>query len=170
MSTGGHIHWNQLDVSARHGTAEQGQSSDGTGDDGNLAAYNAAGDLTDSGIAVSSVGTQPFVFGFYLAGVPSANYTITFPIPADISPAFPANFANSVGFCDTNPTSTVSVLVKDNGTTIATISISTGGAVTFTTVGGVGGTVTAGHKVQVVFPASPDATFAGLSVVFRWSR
>jgi hypothetical protein len=113
---------------------------------------------------------QPFVFGGYLSGVPAASYTITFPIPSDISPAFPANLANSVGFCDTNPTSTATVLVKDNGTTIATISISTSGVVTFTTTGGVGGTVTGGHKVQLVFQAVPDATFAGFSVTLRWSR
>lgn len=121
-------------------------------------------------LAAADLPSQPFVFGAYLPGKPTASYYIPFDMPGDISPAYPANFANATGKCGANPTSTVTITITDNGTTIGTISVSTGGVVTFATTGGTSGTVTAGHEVQAVFPASPDATFSDFRFTMRWSR
>jgi hypothetical protein len=162
--------WQQIKSAARHGTQAKGQASDGTGTSGNLAKYNADGSLTDSGVAAASLSSPPFVFGGYMPGVPAASAYLPFDMPGDISPSYPANFANSTGKCGTNPTSTVTVDVQDNGSSIGSISVSTSGVVTFVTTGGVGGTITAGHEVQAVFPATPDATFADFRFTMRWSR
>lgn len=73
---------------------------------------------------------------------------------------FPANFAGSAGHIGTNPTATFAIDVQDNGSSIGTISISTGGTYTFTTASGTAKTVTAGHRIEFVAPSSVDATAA----------
>lgn len=77
---------------------------------------------------------------------------------------FPAGFAGSVGTVETNPTAAATVDVRAAGASIGTVSISTGGVVTFSTVGGTAKTVAVGAKLTFVAQASADATLAGLAV------
>lgn len=49
MAATGNIRWTQLRSGDRHGTATEGQASDGTGTSGNCPKYSADGSLTDSG-------------------------------------------------------------------------------------------------------------------------
>jgi len=74
---------------------------------------------------------------------------------------FPANFAGSVGDITTNPTGSFVIDVDDDGVTIGTITISTGGAFTFATTSGTAKTVAAGSKLEFIAPVSVDATAAG---------
>lgn len=77
---------------------------------------------------------------------------------------FPADFSGSIGSIATNPTSTMVLLVKDDGTEIGQVSISTSGAFTFTTSSGTAKTVAAGSILTFVGPTTADASAAGCVV------
>lgn len=72
----------------------------------------------------------------------------------------PANLTGSLGKIGTNPTASFVISVKDDGTEIATITISTSGTFTFATASGTSKTVAAGSVLTFVGPASADATAA----------
>ncbi len=79
---------------------------------------------------------------------------------------FPADFAGSVGYVDTNPAATYTMSIKKNGVEIGTVSISTGGTFTFATASsGAAQTMNAGDRLEFVAPSgSPlEATIAGIS-------
>lgn len=76
----------------------------------------------------------------------------------------PVNFAGSQGKPRVNPTATATVTVKDSaGATVGTISISTGGVVTFAAAAAI--SLAAGQYLDFFAQASPDATFADLRLV-----
>lgn len=79
----------------------------------------------------------------------------------------PANFSGGSSEVDVNPAATFDVDVRDDGVSIGTISISTGGVATLTTVSGTSKSVAAGSVVTFVSPAnSPaEATVAGFSAI-----
>lgn len=77
----------------------------------------------------------------------------------------PADFAGSRGSINTNPTATFEISVKVGGVEIGTISVSTGGALTFATTGNAAKTIAVGETVQFVAPGTPDATAAGLDAM-----
>jgi hypothetical protein len=76
---------------------------------------------------------------------------------------FPDNFAGSVGHVGTNPAATFDCDVKKNGSSIGTISVSTGGAVTFTTSGSGEESFASGDRIEIVAPATPDASVLNFS-------
>lgn len=71
---------------------------------------------------------------------------------------FAADFAGSLGQVGTNPTASFDILVKDDGTPIGTINVTTGGAVSFTTVGNTAKVVAVGSVLTLVAPTVVDAT------------
>jgi hypothetical protein len=73
---------------------------------------------------------------------------------------FAANFSGSSGYIGTNPTGSFVISVKDDGSEIGTITISTLGAFTFATTSGTSKIVAAGSRLEFVAPASADATAA----------
>lgn len=79
---------------------------------------------------------------------------------------FPANFSGAAGTIATNPTATMVLSVKDDGTEIGQVSISTGGAFTFTTTSGTSKVVAAGSILTLVGPGTADATAAGCAITF----
>jgi hypothetical protein len=106
---------------------------------------------------------ESYDFGFAFGAEPSPSIVIQrVQISRDID--IPANMAGSTGSVDTNPTSTYDIDVQDDGVSIGTISISTGGAFTFTTAGGTAKAVAAGSVITFVSPGSPDGTVAGVAV------
>jgi hypothetical protein len=104
--------------------------------------------------------------GFLYSGGPPGSSELLFKwiAPRDID--FAANFAGAVGHIGTNPTSTFAMDVTVNGASIGTISVSTGGVFTFTTTGGTAKAMVAGQRLEVIAPASADATAADLAVTF----
>lgn len=72
----------------------------------------------------------------------------------------PANLTGSFGGIGTNPTAAFPVDIQDDGVSIGTISVSTGGAFTFTTAGGTAKTLAAGSEITFVAPTPPDSTAA----------
>ena len=81
-----------------------------------------------------------------------------------------ADMAGSLGHIDTDPTAAFAVDVRDDGVSIGTISISTGGVFTFTTAGNTAKAVAAGSVIRFVAPDPADATAAGLAVTIAASR
>jgi hypothetical protein len=83
--------------------------------------------------------------------------------------ALPANFSGSYGHVGTNPAATFAIDVKDNGSSIGTISISTGGVFTFTTSSGTAKTISAGHRLEFYAPAnSPaDSSIANIAATLK---
>ena len=84
----------------------------------------------------------------------------------------PADMAGSAGGVGTNPTATYDIDVQDDGVSIGTISVSTGGVATFSTSGGTAKSVAAGSEITFVAPAEPtggetiaDASFVVLATV-----
>lgn len=70
---------------------------------------------------------------------------------------FAANFSGSVGHVGTNPDATFAIDVQDDGVSIGTISISTGGVFTFTTSGGTAKTVASGSRIEFYAPTNSPA-------------
>lgn len=75
-----------------------------------------------------------------------------------------ADFTGAAGNILTNPTATLAIDIKDDGTTIGTVSISSAGAFTFTTVSGTAKVVAAGSVVTATAPGTADTT--GSDIVF----
>lgn len=82
----------------------------------------------------------------------------------------PANLAGSLGNVGTNPTASFDLLLKDDGTTIATINIATDGSFTFTTVGGTAKSIAAGSILTLVAPTTVDATVANMTMTILGSE
>jgi hypothetical protein len=109
--------------------------------------------------------TLPQRIGLFATSTPTASEVLLlYAAPSAIT--FPANFAGSVGAIATggaNPAASFVMAVFSNATQIGTITISTGGAFTFATTGGVAQNVTSGSIVRVLAPATPDTAIVNLS-------
>lgn len=113
-----------------------------------------------SGGGGGGAGNYDLRFGFKTA--PTSSQVIdTMAVVREID--LPANLAGSLGLVGTNPTSTFVMELKDDGTTIATISISTSGVFTFATIGGTAKTVLVGSELSLVAPAAVSATIANMT-------
>ncbi|RWA70451.1 MAG: hypothetical protein EOQ28_20815 [Mesorhizobium sp.] len=83
--------------------------------------------------------------------------------------SFAANFSGSSGHVRTNPGAQFDIDVKDNGSSIGTISVATNGTFTFTTSSGTAKTVSAGHRLEFYAPSnSPaEATVANIAATLK---
>lgn len=106
--------------------------------------------------ATSGGVTLPYDIPLSFAGTPTAGQLIGKVIAVrDID--FEANFSGSSGHVGTNPGATFAIDVQDDGASIGTLSVSTGGAFTFTTSGGTAKTVAAGSRIEFYAPANSPA-------------
>ena len=82
---------------------------------------------------------------------------------------FDADFEGSAGHVGTNPDATFEIDVQDDGVSIGTISISTGGIFTFATDGGTPKTVASGSRIEFYAPSdSPaEATVADIAATLK---
>ena len=120
-----------------------------------------------------STGTSgPYMISFFegdptAAGTPANNQILlTHKIPTQFggiavnNVQLPQNLTGSVGGCKVNPTSAATITIKQNGSSIGTINISTGGVVTFTFASAV--TLSPGDVLDFVNQASADLTLSGI--------
>lgn len=106
--------------------------------------------------------------GGYVAGaLPPSTEILRYTFTENTS--FPDNFSGSRGSIGVNPTSAVTITIYKNVTAIGTITISTGGAFTFTTTGSTAETFAAGDYISLV-TGSPDATAANISYTLKGTR
>jgi VCBS repeat-containing protein len=97
-------------------------------------------------------------------GPPTATQLLDFFV-IPFAGTLPANMAGSYGKISssgTNPTSSFVITVKQNGSSIGTITINTSGVYTFATSGGTAVTLAAGDLIEFFGPGTPDATAANL--------
>lgn len=101
---------------------------------------------------------------FYVAGEPGDGAIIGAFVATRPFTLFD-DFAGSRGHCAVNPTATAVFDVQKNGSSIGSVSISTGGAFTFATTGG-GASFAAGDRLTIVAPSPQDTTLADVAISF----
>ena len=101
--------------------------------------------------------------GFYYAGGPPGASELMFMWVATRNLELAADMAGSFGDIGTNPTAQFDMDVTQDGASIGTISVATDGTFTFTTAGGTAKQIAAGERLEIVAPASADATAADLT-------
>ena len=80
---------------------------------------------------------------------------------------FPDNFAGSVGHIETNPTASFVIDVQKNGSSIGTLTVGTGGSMTFATTGSGDETFNSGDRMRLLAPGTVDATAANMTFTFK---
>ena len=102
--------------------------------------------------------------GFYYAGGPPGASELMFKWAATRNVELAADMAGSFGDIGTNPTAQFDMDVTQDGASIGTISVATDGTFTFTTAGGTAKQIAAGERLEIVAPASADATAADIAL------
>lgn len=123
--------------------------------------------VDDAGDTITIKATD-YRIGFFFTTTPTVSEVIALHVVTDAF-TFPANFAspNSQGSCGTNPAASFALDVQKNGTTIGTITISTGGAFTFATASGTSKSIVAGDVIKVVAPSPADTTCANVAITLK---
>jgi hypothetical protein len=84
---------------------------------------------------------------------------------------FPINFAGAYGYAGVTATVTSALTVKKNGTTVGTITFTAAtAAATFVTTGGTTVSYVAGDRLEIIAPATQDATLANISLTIPGYR
>lgn len=113
--------------------------------------------------------SPPYVVGTYIPGTPTASAYAWRHIVTDVKFFLPDNFVGSLGHVETNPSATTDFDVRRNGTSIGTVSVATGGAVTFSTSGSTNENFVSGDRLEIFAPAALNG-LSSLSVTFRGTR
>lgn len=119
-------------------------------------------DASEVEAALLELATGPVQISFYHDAIPTTSLvfnTIVFTRPFTMLD----DFAGSLGRVKTNPTSEYVITVSKNGSSIGTITISTGGVFTFSTTLGAQSFV-AGDYMTWQGQVTADATLAGVSI------
>lgn len=109
-------------------------------------------------------GDTIYRIGFFWTTALEANEVAGIHVLSDDA-TFADDFADSVADVGSNPAGTYALDVQKNGASVGTISISSGGVVTFSTTGGSVSFV-AGDVMRVVGPATPD-TAEDVAITFK---
>lgn len=144
---------------------------------GDLLAANNLSDLANPATARTNIGADVYVVAAFATTAPVSGEVLALHVVTDAF-TFPANFAspNSRGAVGTNPAASFAIDVQRqvNATgafaSIGTITISTGGVVTFATAGGTAKPVAVNDVIKLVAPITTDASIANIAVTLRGSR
>ena len=113
---------------------------------------------------VTGAGLTQVLFPFAFAGIPTASQTVT--VLATEAAILPIGLSSSSAKAGTAATASTVFTIKHNGTSVGTITFAISGTVgTFSFTGTVN--VAIGDTLQVVAPASPDATLADINVLLE---
>ena len=111
--------------------------------------------------------TAARLISFFCPVTPDASEVLLhYPIVENMT--IPDDFTASVGHTLDNPAATFTMDVQKNGSSIGTISVSTGGVFTFATTG-TSVSLVSGDRVTVVAPATPDTTIKNFGVTMKVS-
>jgi hypothetical protein len=117
-------------------------------------------------LALSGDTTAVYDFGFYYNGLPPNNAELMKMVAVrafDVG----ANLANFRGHCAVNPTSSAAFTVAKNGSTVATITVSTGGVFS---ASGSAFSMAAGDRLTITAPSPQDATLANVGIMIAGTR
>jgi hypothetical protein len=138
----------------------------GTGSgSGDMLAANNLSDLSNIGTARTNLGLLRLIATFFTTA-PTASEVLAIYIAVDAF-TLAANLSGSQVSVGTNPAGTFAIDIQKNGSTIATISISTLGVATLTTSGGTAKSIAAGDIIKLVAPAGVDATIANVAITLK---
>lgn len=112
-------------------------------------------------------GTQPFDLGFYFEGtLTNAEAVARYVFNRSVS--FVANLTGSHASADTASTGTVSFTLKQNGSSVGTVTFTASATGTFTFASPV--TFVSGDVLQIVAPATADSTLANVAINLAGTR
>ena len=114
-------------------------------------------------------GSTSFSVGIFNPGLAAANAEQLRYIFVD-NVTFPDNFTGARGSIRVNPTSVMSFDVKRGGTSIGTITISTGGVFTFNTTAATVETFAIGDVLTIHTPVTQDPTGADFAINLKGTR
>ena len=112
-------------------------------------------EVPSGGLATAETLTlAPYDIGVDFVGTPTASQVIAFTSVRVVN--FPANFTTPTSqvSCGTNPGETDDYLIKDGGTQIGDVSLTTSCVPTWTTVGGTTKSLAVGDHLTIVAPAT----------------
>jgi hypothetical protein len=127
-----------------------------------LVASNSLSDVGSVSTARTNLGLLRIV-PFFFTTTPASSEVMAIYVAVDAF-TIPANMSGSQVKVGTNPAATFAMDVQQNGTSIGTISISTGGTPTFTTTSGTAKSIAAGDVLKFVAPSTADTTIANVAV------
>lgn len=104
---------------------------------------------------------------FFFTSTPTASEVLLIYVACETI-TFDDEFLNSTCSVGTNPSSAYVLTIKKNGTSVGTLTISTGGTRTFTTTGTTV-VLAAGDRLTVEAPAVADTTIANVSISLKGS-
>lgn len=128
---------------------------------------DGGGDLSN-GDRTFSLTDPAYDIAAFLPGAPQDSQLLL-QIVFDRTVNFADDFSGSSGLVGVNPTSAATIDIKQGVSSIGTISITTGGAVSFVTSGGAAAFV-AGDKLSFINQAVADATLEDVSITLKGTR
>lgn len=114
----------------------------------------------------AATGLTAYEDAFYYAGQASVDSGELYRTKYASNVTYGANWSGCQGSIGVNPAATFVATVKKNGSSVGTITISTGGVYTLATSGGAAVSLAVGDVLTVVGPATHDSAAANIS--FRW--
>lgn len=106
--------------------------------------------------------------GFFFTTTPTTSEILLLHTVAQ-AVTFPDDFAGSVGDIGTNPSASFVLGVQKNGSSVGSITISTGGSFTFATTGSAV-SFAIGDQLKIVGPGTADSTAANVSITLLGVR
>lgn len=126
------------------------------------------GRITDAANVPINLGAQPYDIGAFFPGV-YTDSQLLLQFVFDRTVDFDDDFAGSTGIVGVDPTIAATMDLQKNDISIGTVSITTGGVVTFVTSGGTTQFVS-GDWLSVIAQGTADATLADASLSFKGLR
>lgn len=156
----------------KNGTGGYLQTSDGLHPANEFPMYDpVTGALTPSGVTPSGGGgtSGPYDIVASYVGTPTDGQLV-YLLAVVRTITLPANLVGSWGWVEGNPSASFVFDIKNNGTQIATATISTSGVFTFSTVGGVNKILNPNDKFTVYAPSPADATIRNIAMTIVGAR
>jgi hypothetical protein len=127
------------------------------------------GGIGYTGSAGITLSNFPYDIRFAFVSAPTSSQIIdTVLIARGIT--FSSNLSGSLGRVAINPTSTFVMELKANDVTIGSISVSTSGVFTFSTVDGTSKIIAAGTVLTLHAPVTPNAAISNLTMTIYGSE
>lgn len=110
----------------------------------------------------------PHTVGMFFTSTPTANEVLLrYEFAEGVN--YADDFAGSRASVGTNPTASFALTVNKNGSPIGTITIGTGGSITFATTGGAE-SFADDDLLTIAAPGTPDATVANVAITLKGTR
>jgi hypothetical protein len=130
-------------------------------------------DLGGGAVRITALGSgaaNEVDIGLFFPGGPPLTNQLLAKFIAARAMTLPGNLVGSVGHVGTNPTGSFVMTVSVGGSSVGTITVSTGGVFTFATTAGAAVPVVAGDEIEIEAPAGTDATVADIAVTLVADR